>query len=81
VVAKAGSQAWGRVNYTAATDANGVNVDLDRMHLTVGSTYVLLRSTLMRDGARTVEYHRLENSGKIVIVLYVDKDVIPAPGQ
>ena len=77
VVAKAGSQAWGRVNYTAAPGAGGLSLDLDGMHLTAGGTDVPLRSTLVRDGGRAVEYHRLENSGKIVIVLYVDRDVIP----
>ena len=57
----------------------GLNVDLDRVHLTAGKVDVPLRSTQVRDGGRTVEYHRLENSGRIVIVLYADKDVILAP--
>ena len=34
MVANAGSQAWGRVNY--AGSAGGLNVELDRVHLTVG---------------------------------------------
>jgi len=79
IVAKAGSQAWGRVNYTAAPGTRGLNVDLDRVHLTAGKVDVPLRSTQVRDGGRTVQCHRLENSGKIVLVLYADKDVILAP--
>jgi hypothetical protein len=64
--------------------AGGLNVDLDGVHLTAGKVDVPLRNTQVRDGGRTVEYHRLENSGKIVIVqivivLYADKDVILAP--
>lgn len=80
-VAKAGSQAWARVNYAAAPGASGVSVDLDRVHLSVGSVDIPLRSTVVRDGSRAVEYQRLENSGKIVIVLYVDRDAIVAPAQ
>jgi hypothetical protein len=81
MVAKAGSQAWGRVNYTTTPGAGGLNVDLDRVHLTAGKLDIPLRSTQKRDGSRTVEYHRLENSGKIVLVLYADKDVSLAAGQ
>lgn len=56
------------------------------MHLIVGNIDVPLRSTQVRGGAGIVTYHRLENSGlensgRIVIVLYVDKDVVLAPVQ
>ena len=78
IVAQAGSQAWGRVDYTAAPDASGMVIDLNRVHLTVRNASVPLRSTQVRNGSRAVAYHRLENSGKIVIVLYVDQDV-PLP--
>jgi hypothetical protein len=81
IVAKAGSQAWGRVSYTTAPDAGGVHVDLDRVHLTAGKMDIPLRNTQVRDGGRALEYHRLENSGKIVLVLYADKDVVLAPEQ
>jgi len=56
-------------------------VDLDRVRLTVTGADVLLRSTQVRDGSRAVEYHRLENSRRIVIVLYVDRDVMLASAQ
>jgi len=80
-IAKAGSQAWGRMNYAVAPGTGGVTVDLDRVLLALGNKDVPLRSTQVRNGGRTVEYHRMENSGKIVIVLYVDRDVILAPAQ
>lgn len=79
IVAKAGSRAWGRVSYTNVPAAGGLYVDLDRVHLTAGKVDVPLRGSQVRDGGRTVESHRLENSGKIVLVLYADKDVILAP--
>ena len=78
IMAKAGSQAWGRVDYTAAPGANGLNIDLNRDRLSVGNANVPLRSTQVRDGSPVVAYHRLEKSGKIVIVLYVEQD-IPLP--
>ena len=81
MVAKAGAEAWGRVNYSASPGGGAVGVELDRVHLKVGSADVPLRSTLARDDKGTVEYHRLENSGKIVVVLYVDKDFPLAPRQ
>jgi hypothetical protein len=81
IVAKAGSQAWGRVNYASAPGADSVNVDLDPFHLTVGHVEVPLRSTQLRIGGRAVEYHRLENSGRIMIVLYVDRDVMFEPAK
>lgn len=81
VVAKAGSRAEGHVNYSAASGAAGVSINLDRMHLRAGRADVPLRSTLVRDGSRAVEYHRVENSGKIVTVFYVDRDVMLAPAE
>jgi hypothetical protein len=75
LVAEAGTQAWGRMTYAAAPDAGRVKVDLDRVRLTVGHIDVPLRSTQVANGDRAVGYHRLENSDKIVIVLYVDRDV------
>jgi hypothetical protein len=82
VVAKAGSQAWGRVSYTSAPGANGgIHVDLEGVRLTIGKTDIPLRSTLVKDGGGTLEYHRLENSGRIAIVLYVDRDVALPPAK
>ncbi len=79
-IAKAGSQAWGRANFTAAPGGAGVKIDLEHVHLKAGALDVPLRSTQVRNGTAALEYHRLENSGRIVIVLYVDKDVALALG-
>jgi hypothetical protein len=81
VVAKAGSQASGQVNYSAGLAITGLNVALERVRLTVGNVDVPLRSTQVRGGSGIVSYHRLENSGRIVIVLYVDRDVVLPPVQ
>ena len=42
---------------------------------------MLMLPDQVRDGSRAVEYHRLENSRRIVIVLYVDRDVMLASAQ
>lgn len=82
LMAKAGAEAWGRVNYEAAPGTNGnVRVDLEQVHLTVGKTDIPLRSTQVRGGAGGLEFHRLENSGRIAIVLYVDKDITVQPAD
>ena len=56
-------------------------MDLEHVHLKAGAMEAPLRSTQVRNSTTAVAYHRLENSGKIVIVPYVDKDVALAPGQ
>jgi len=80
VVAKAGARAWGRVNYIAGPGGDGLNVELERVRLTVGKVEVPLRSTQAR-GVGTLTYHRLENSARMVIVLYVDNDVTLVPAE
>lgn len=81
VVAKAGAEASGRVTYRPAPDPDEVKIDLERVRLRVGNINVPLRSTLVRGAAGALEYHRLENSGRIVITLYVDQDVPLPPAQ
>jgi len=77
VVAKAGSPASGQVTYApAGTDM--IEIRLDRVRLKVGALEVPLRSTQLKGGDGPVEYHRLENSGRIAIVLYVAA-TIPLP--
>jgi Carboxypeptidase regulatory-like domain len=73
IVAKAGSKAWGQVSYASGPGAEigAIGVGLDHVHFKVGSTEVPLRSTPARKGAGTLEYRRLEDSGRIAIVLYV----------
>ncbi len=74
LVAKAGSEAWGRVTY-GSSDGKAVHMTLERFRLKVGKVDVPLRSTQVREKDGTCQYHRLENSGRIAIVLYVDGDV------
>lgn len=82
VVAKAGSKASGQVSYVSGpNDGAGMQVKLDHVHLQVGNAEVPLRSTELRDGGGALEYHRLENSGRIAIVLYVAENVTLPPEQ
>jgi hypothetical protein len=78
-LAPLGSKAWGQASFGG--DAKGKQVGLDHVRLRVGDTDVPLRSTPQRDGSSPLEYHRLENSGRIAIVLYVAGNVTlpPAP--
>ena len=52
------------------------------MRLKVGDKDVPLRRTPLKDGgAALLEYHRLENSGRISIVLYVAENVSLPPAR
>jgi hypothetical protein len=79
VIANAGSRASGQVTYSK-TAGGEMRIALDRVRLKVGSQEVPLRSTQTRDGNGALEYHRLEDSGRIAIVLYVAAN-IPLPEQ
>jgi len=82
VVAKAGTPAWGRVHYTSLPGSSGgTHVALADVRLRAGKVEVPLRNTQVRHGGGALEYHRLENSGRIAVVLYVDKDVALPPAQ
>jgi hypothetical protein len=74
IVAPIGSKAWGHASFTGG-DAKAMQVGLDQVRLKIGDTDVPLRSTPLRDGSAALEYHRLENSGRIAIVLYVAGNV------
>jgi hypothetical protein len=69
-----GSKATGDASF-AAVDGQGMHVGLEHVHLKVFEREVPLRSTPLRDGGGALEYHRLENSGRIAITLYVAQDV------
>jgi hypothetical protein len=78
IVAPIGSKAWGHASFTGG-DGKAMQVGLDQVRLKIGDTDVPLRSTPLRDGGAALEYHRLENSGRIAIVLYVAGNVtLPA---
>jgi hypothetical protein len=82
-VAKAGSQAWGRVSYAGgpAGVSGTMHVGLEHVRLTVGKVEVPLRSTQVRGGEGALQYHRLEDSGRIAIALYVDENIALPPAQ
>jgi hypothetical protein len=79
IVAPIGSKAWGRASFTGGDKT--MQVGLDSVRLKIGDTHVPLRRTPLKDGGAALEYHRLENSGRISLVLYVAENVSlpPAP--
>jgi hypothetical protein len=83
IVGPLGSMAWGEASFAkgSGADAAATHVGLGKMRLKLGDQDVPLRSTLLRDGGGALEYHHLENSGRIAIVLYVAENVTlpPAP--
>jgi hypothetical protein len=80
IVANAGSRASGQVSYGSGP-ADAIHVSLERMHLKVGNTEVPLRSNQIRGAAGALEYHRLEDSGRIALTLYVAQNVAIPAGQ
>jgi hypothetical protein len=80
IVAPIGSKAWGQANF-AGEDGNAMHVGLEHVRLKVVDTDVPLRNTPQRDGGSALEYHRLENSGRIAITLYVAESVTLAPAR
>jgi hypothetical protein len=82
-VAPIGSKAWGHASFAGApgADDKALQVGLGQVRLRVGDTDVPLRSTQLRDGGAALEYHRLENSGRIAIVLYVSRNVTLPPAR
>lgn len=83
IVGPLGAMAWGEASFAKGSDADATatRVGLRKVRLKLGGTDVPLRSTLLKDGDGPLEYHRLENSGRISIVLYVAENttVPPAP--
>ncbi len=77
IVASIGSKASGQASF-AAQDGGAMHVGLEQVRLKVADTVVPLRSTPLRDGSGALEYHRLENSSRIAITLYVAEDVAVA---
>ena len=80
IVARIGSKAWGHASFTGG-DGNAMQVGLDQVRLKVSDTDVPLRSTPLRDGGAALQYHRVENSGRIAIVLYVAENVTLPPAK
>jgi hypothetical protein len=74
IVAPIGSKASGQASF-ATQDGKAMHVGLEHVRLKVVDRDVPLRSTPLRDGGEALEFHRLENSGRIAITLYVAEDV------
>ena len=83
VVAKAGSKAGGQVRYASGPNAGteAMRVQLERVHLKVGTAEVLLRGSPLRKGGAAPVYHRIEDSERIAIVLYVAGNTALPPAQ
>jgi hypothetical protein len=83
IVAPIGSKAWGHASFAGAPGGDGktMQVGLDQVRLKVEDTDVPLRSTPLRDGGAALQYHRLEDSGRIAIVLYVSGNVALPPAR
>jgi len=76
-VAKAGSKASGEVTYAAESGSNGppMHVSFAHVRLKLDIIEVPLRSTQQKRDGGALEYHRLEDSGRIAIMLYVGQNV------
>jgi hypothetical protein len=84
IAAKAGSKVVGQVSYTAvpsAADAEAMHLSVENVDLKIGGTEVPLRSTPDKTGSGALEYHWLEDTGRIALVLYVARDVTLVPAR
>jgi hypothetical protein len=83
IAAQAGTKVEGQVTSTAAPSASGavdsMHLSVENVHLKIGETEVPLRSTPQKAGTGVLEYHWLEDTGRIALVLYVARDVTLAP--
>jgi hypothetical protein len=85
VAAKAGSKVEGQVTYTAASSATGtvdsMHLSLENVRLKIGETDIPVRSSPRKRDAGVLEYHWLEDTGRIALVLYVAGDVTLATAR
>jgi len=85
VVAQAGSRATGQATYTAvppgAASAGAMHLSLENVHLKLGTADVPLRSTAQKGAPGALEYHWVEDSGRIALVLYTAQKVTLPPAR
>ena len=83
ILAPIGSKASGHASFAGAPggDGKGMQVGLDQVRLKVGDTDVALRRTPLRNGDAALEFHRIENSGRIAIMLYTAQNVTLPPAR
>ena len=58
-----------------------MHLSLENAHIKFGTTDVPLRSTQQKGGAGALEYHWLEDTGRIALVLYIAENVTLPPAQ
>jgi Carboxypeptidase regulatory-like domain len=85
IAAKAGSKVEGQVTSTVAPSATGtvdsMHLSLENVRLKIGQTDIPLRSSPRKGDAGVLEYHWLEDGGRIALVLYVAGDVTLATAR
>ena len=85
VAAKAGSKVVGQATYaavpSAASGVDSMHLSLENLHLQIGGTDIPLRSTPRKGAAGVLEYHWVEDTGRIALVLYVARDVTLRPAR
>lgn len=82
VAANAGSKVVGQITSTAPSAGGAVDsmrLSLENVHLKIGEIEVPLRTTPNKAGAGGLEYHWLEDTGRIALTLYVARDVTLVP--
>jgi Carboxypeptidase regulatory-like domain len=85
VVAKAGTKAVGQATYTAVPPADGsagdMHLSLEKVQLKIGAMVVPLRSTREKGGAAALEYHWVEDTGRVSLVLYTAQNIAFPPAK
>ena len=83
ILAPIGSKASGHASFAGAPggDGKGMQVGLDQVRLKVGDTDVALRRTPLQKGDAALEFHRVENSGRVAITLYTAQNVTLPPAR
>ena len=85
IAAKAGTKVVGQVTYTAVPSAAGtvdsMQMSPENVHFQMGETDIPLRSTPRKAGNGVLEYHWVEDTGRIALVLYVSRDVTFVPAR
>ncbi|HTQ56753.1 MAG TPA: carboxypeptidase-like regulatory domain-containing protein [Bryobacteraceae bacterium] len=81
VVAQAGSKAQGRAVFAGSGQEGELRrLQLDGVHIQIGGADVPLRSSPRRGAGGPLDYHRVEDTGRIALTLYVARNVSLPPG-
>jgi hypothetical protein len=86
IVAEAGSRAIAQATYSslpssAADCGEAIHLSLENVYLKVGERNVPLRSTGQKSAVDALDYHWLEDTGRITLVLYLAENVTLPPAQ